>query len=87
MPSHSRIGARRGHVVTVDLAQWPDVDHDALPDQRRAQYLTRRTAVTMYLAGASGSCPSAWCKSTARTELRCAVLSEPQRTAEWEQHR
>jgi hypothetical protein len=53
MPSHPRIGARRGHVVTVDLAQWPDVDHHALPDQRRSQYLIRRTAVTMYLAGAS----------------------------------
>ena len=34
-----------------------------------------------------GSCPSAWCKSTARRELRCAVLSGPQRTAEWEQYR
>jgi iron complex outermembrane receptor protein len=34
-----------------------------------------------------GSCPSAWCKSTARRELRCAVLSEPQRTAEWAQYR
>lgn len=53
MPSHPRIGTRRGHVVTIDLAQWPDVDHDALPDERRAQYLNRRKAVTMYLAGAS----------------------------------
>jgi len=33
------------------------------------------------------SCPNAWCKSTARRELRCAVLSEPQRTAEWAQYR
>jgi hypothetical protein len=32
-------------------------------------------------------CPSAWCKSTARRELRCAVLSAPQRTAESEQYR
>ncbi len=53
MPSHPRIGTRRGHVVTIDLAQWPDVDHAALPDERRAQYLNRRKAVTMYLAGAS----------------------------------
>lgn len=39
------------------------------------------------VARSPGSCPSAWCKSTARTELRCAVLSEPQRTAEWAQYR
>jgi len=33
------------------------------------------------------SCPNAWCKSTARTELRCALLSVPLRTAEWGQYR
>lgn len=53
MPSHPRIGARRGHIVAVDATLWPDVDHDALPAERRAQYLNRRKAVTMYLAGAS----------------------------------
>lgn len=36
---------------------------------------------------APGSCPSAWCKSTARTELRCAVLSGSRRTAESAQYR
>ena len=39
------------------------------------------------LMGEARSCPSAWCKSTARRELRCAVLSVPLRTAEWEQYR
>jgi toxin ParE1/3/4 len=34
-----------------------------------------------------GSCPSAWCKSTARRELRCAVLSGLLPTAEWAQYR
>ena len=53
MTRQSRIGASRGRVVKVDLTQWPEIDHDALPDQRRALYLTRRTDVTMYLVGAS----------------------------------
>ena len=53
MSDHPRIGARRGHTVEVDLAHWPGVDHDALPEERRAQYLRRRKAVEMYLSGAS----------------------------------
>lgn len=53
MTDHSRIGARRGRTVEVDLAHWPGVDHDALTDERRAQYLLRRKAVEMYLSGAS----------------------------------
>jgi len=53
MTRQSRIGASRGRVVKVDLTQWPEIDHDALPDQRGALYLTRRTDVTMYLVGAS----------------------------------
>jgi predicted HTH transcriptional regulator len=31
--------------------------------------------------------PISWCKSTARRRLSCTVLSEPQRTGEWEQYR
>lgn len=53
MSDHPRIGARRGRTVEVDLAHWPSVDHDALPEDRRAQYLRRRKAVEMYLSGAS----------------------------------
>lgn len=53
MSDHPRIGARRGRTVEVDLAHWPGVDHDALPEDRRAQYLRRRRAVEMYLSGAS----------------------------------
>ena len=53
MSDHSRIGARRGRTVEVDLAHWPGVDHGALPEDRRAQYLRRRKAVEMYLCGAS----------------------------------
>ena len=53
MSEHARIGKRLGHAVEVDLAHWIDVDHDALPEKRRAQFLTRRKAIEMYLAGAS----------------------------------
>lgn len=53
MASSARIGARRGHIAAVDVQQWPEVDPDALSDKRRALYLKRRQAVTMYLAGAS----------------------------------
>jgi hypothetical protein len=52
------IGARRGHIVTVYFPQWPAVDHDALPDERRAQHLNGHKAVTMNLAGASQAGPS-----------------------------
>lgn len=53
MSDHPRIGERRGRTVEVDLAHWPGVDHDALPEYRRAQCLRRRKAVEMYLSGAS----------------------------------
>lgn len=46
-----------------------------------------REALRAILHGCVGSCPNSWCKSTARTRLRCTVLSEPQRTAEWAQCR
>ena len=52
MSDHPRIGVRRGRTVEVDLAHWPGVDHNALPEDRRAQYLRRRRAVEMYLSGA-----------------------------------
>lgn len=50
MSIHSRIGARPGRTVEVDLAQWSGFDHDAPREERRAQYLMRRKAVEMYLA-------------------------------------
>ncbi len=53
MSGHPRIGARRGHTVEVDLAKWPGVDYDALPEDRRAQFMRRRRAIEMYLSGAS----------------------------------
>lgn len=53
MPDHPRTVTRRGRTAAVDLTHWPDVDYDALPEARRSQFLNRRKAITMYLAGAS----------------------------------
>jgi hypothetical protein len=55
----------------------PERDRNSEPATRRNYWLFKR----------SGSCPSAWCKSTARRELRCAVLSGLLPTAEWAQYR
>ncbi len=51
MADRSRVGAGRGQFASVNLDEWVDVDIDALDPVRRAQFLKRRQAVTMYLAG------------------------------------
>ena len=53
MPSRIRIGARDGVPQPVDVEAWVKVDIDALPEARRAQFMQRRTAITMYLDGAT----------------------------------
>lgn len=53
MPVNLRIGTRIGRASAVNLENWPGVDPDALPEERRSQYLMRRKAIEMYLAGAS----------------------------------
>ncbi len=53
MPVNLRIGTRIGRTSAVNLENWPGVDPDALPEERRSQYLLRRKAIEMYLAGAS----------------------------------
>lgn len=51
MPNNARIGTRIGRTTVVNLESWPGVDPDALPKERRSQYLIRRQAIEMYLAG------------------------------------
>lgn len=53
MSSRSRIGSRDAGTHGVDTATWAEVDADALPADRRAQFQQRRAAITMYLDGAS----------------------------------
>jgi hypothetical protein len=49
----SRVGAGRGQFVSAKPDEWVDVDIDALDPVKRAQFLKRRQAVTMYFAGDS----------------------------------
>lgn len=53
MAPGTRIGTRSALIYEIDLTQWAEVDVDALPDSKRAQFLSRRKAITMYLAGAT----------------------------------
>ena len=53
MSSRARIGARTGHPELVDISAWPEVDEDALSEDRRKVYRQRRQAITLYLDGAS----------------------------------
>jgi transposase InsO family protein len=48
-----RIGSRDGSQFQVDVGSWAQVDAEALTDKRRSQFLLRRTAITMYLDGAT----------------------------------
>ncbi len=54
---------------------------------RRRWVSAELECVQSELAATMWSCPARWCKSTTRIELRCAVLSGSQRTAEWGQYR
>ena len=53
MSSRARIGARDGSAQEVDVSTWPEVDADALTDARRQDFLLRRKAINLYLAGAT----------------------------------
>lgn len=51
MPTRSRVGSHQAWTLEVDPSAWTPVDVDALPADRRDQFLRRRQAITMYLAG------------------------------------
>lgn len=56
MAVSTRIGSRAGLaaqrvVDDLDVSKWPLVDHLALPEDRREQFLRRKRAIELYLAG------------------------------------
>src|SRR5450755_440679 len=89
----SLTSSRRSEFGDSGRSPVATADRDKIPDERLhpkvANWRWRPKGVhgTTSPLWKRRSCPSAWCKSTAPEELRCAVLSGPQRTAEWEQYR
>lgn len=58
MPRRARIGSEAwsGHVAVpsqVRPEQWPQVDADALPEDRRALFMRRKKGIELYFDGAS----------------------------------
>jgi transposase InsO family protein len=58
MPRRARIGSEAwlGHVAVpgqVRPEHWPQVDADALPEDRRAQFMRRKKGIELYFNGAS----------------------------------